>query len=236
MKRGLVRYLVAAAFLSVFTASRAEATPFLWQYTGVVTQYHEYFVSCAMSGACGIQDAVPLGTPLVLDLYLDPTVPMDPNCYGYFGTSAASMVLHVGGQSYTTTQAHTWVDAHGFGSSAGCGPFNTGLEVVATQWSGPPISPDATGSLSGFIPTGGASAGIEGGGGPGLPTSPPQSLRLHSPIFEFAAPGSDPNQPGPRYYQSFEGALTVVPEPSTYLLIFTGLAAGYLRSRRRISA
>lgn len=218
-----LRFVIAlVSTVSLFAAAeRAEGAPVLWQYAGQVLGYTSPGPPCALCPE-PLAEVLPIGSRVELDWYFDPSSPEFTSCIGQYPDATTQLVLRLAGNEYTFSgKAYTWVDAFGFSGS--CGPNGVGLEVVApAMWTGPAL-PGTLPNLIGVYPGGGISGFSGSWDGPGLPTSPPLHLGMQSPMFSMEAGG----------YQGVTTSLTPVPEPSTLLLLGSGLATLVARRRRR---
>src|SRR6185503_13773720 len=135
------------------------------------------------------------------------------------GTASAS--LQVLGRTYTNT-GHVWDEGHGFGPGT-CVPGYNVIEVVAPSWGlgGPPL-PD------GWVPFSFNSL-------PGLWWA--GDLTFNQPPFissqfpAFYRPGESVPQRFTANLQAVPADVQPVPEPTTWLLLSTGLAAAAWRRR-----
>jgi hypothetical protein len=218
MKRTAKLIILVAALLCV---TRAEAGPITWHWSGPVTGY----VGCQPGFDCGLtlDTVVPLGTTVDVFLSLDPVVPTYPNSslpclWGY-----ASASLQVLGRTYTSN-GYVWDEAHGFGPGV-CVPGYNFVEVVVPSWGfGGPALPDGWIPFTGlnFLP------GLWWGGD--LTSVPPTHIASQLPIFYR------PREAAPQRFTAnlqVVPDLQAVPEPSTLLLLGTGLAAAAWRRRRQ---
>jgi hypothetical protein len=191
--------------LGLAYASPAAGSPVTWHWSGPVTGYTCYYVGCDTNPFAAV---VPLGTTVDVRLTFDPDVsatynPPD-NCF--WGNGSAS--FQVLGRTYTDT-AYLWNDGYGFGGGT-CG--GGGNEVVVPHWGigGPELPghwiPSAAYPLSGFW------WGLD-------PSwSMPSSIDSQFPLFSV--------DPFDDYGMvRFNANLQAVPEPSTWLLLGTGLVA-----------
>jgi hypothetical protein len=205
----------------VLGVSKAEAATIIWHWAGPVTGYSSSF-GCNPGFDCPTLDTVvPLGTNVDVFVSLDPATPPNANCLA--GTASAS--LQVLGRTYTNT-GFVWVDALGFGGGI-CSQNFDHVEIVVPSWGfGGPALPDGWvpfTSLSEFFP------GLWWGGD--LTSVQPTSISSQFPHFH--KPGQSHPQRFTANLQAVPADLHPVPEPTTWLLLSTGLAAAAWRRRRR---
>jgi hypothetical protein len=202
--------------LGLACASPAAGSPVTYHWSGPVTGYACYYGACDDPNPFAA--VVPLGTTVDVLLTFDPdfSATYNPPASCFWGTGSAS--FQVLGRKYTHT-AYLWNDGYGF-SGGICG--GGGNEVVVPNWGfgGPELpgdwSPYWDSPFSGFWW--------------GLDPSwtMPSSIASQFPYFSV-----DPSE---GYPVRFNADLHAVPEPSTWLLLATGLAAvagRRLRSIRR---
>ena len=215
--------LLAALITAELGVTRAEAGTIVWHWAGPVTDY-TFSLSCPPGSDCGprLESVVPLGTTVDLFLSFDPLLP-PPNplrpCYR--GTASAS--FQVLGRTYTGT-GHVWDEAHGFGSGL-CVPGHDVIEVVVPFWGsvGGPALPEGWIPYFPYNP-------LPGFGWGGDLTAV-QPARIGAQFPDFARPLESRPQ---RFHADLQAVTNVqaVPEPSTWLLLGTGLSAAWWRRRR----
>ncbi len=190
--------------LGLVCASPAAGSPVTWQWSGPVTGY-----TCYNYGVCdttAFAAVVPLGT--TVDVFLtfnDESTTYNPPASCLWGYGSAT--FQVLGRTYTS-QAWLWNNGMGFDAGV-CGAG--GNEVVVPGWGngGPPL-PD------GWILYPSSSTTIPGmNWGLDLSWTMPSSINPRFPAFRLE--GNTPAR--------FTVDLQAVPEPSTWLLLGTGLAA-----------
>jgi hypothetical protein len=209
---------IAGTCLLFIGVATAEATPITWHWAGPVTGYR-----CMSGGPCDatLDTIVPLGTTVDVFLSLDPDVPTYPNSslnclWGYASTS-----LQVLGRTYTS-RGFVWDEAYGFGPGI-CVPGYDVIEVVVPSWGSSPADLALPG---GWVPFSGSSylPGLWWGGD--LTSVQPMSVSSQFPYFY------QPRQSIPQRFTANLQAQAVVPEPSTWLLLSTGLSvAAWMRRR-----
>ncbi len=214
--------LVVALTMAELGVARADAAPITWHWAGPVTGY-----VCAGGSNCSIgstlDTVVPLGTTVDVFLSFDPVVPTHPNpslpCL--WGTASAS--LQVVGRTYTST-GFVWDEAHGFGPGVCVPGFNV-VEIVVPVWGfdGPALPGGWVPFHIAFLP------GLWWDGD--LTSIQPTSISSQFP--EFRLPGQSAPQRFTVNLQAVPADLQPVPEPTTWLLLSTGLAAAAWRRRRQ---
>lgn len=216
--------LVAALTTAQVGVARAEAEMITWHWAGPVTGYSFGF-TCAPGSDCGsaLETVVPLGTTIDVFVSLDPDFP-PPNLLSPCYRGTASVSLQVLGRTYAGT-GHVWDEGHGFGPGA-CVPGYDVIEIVAPSWgSGGPALPDGWVPFTNF---GDFFPGLWWGGD--LTNVQPNSISSQLPKFY------QPRQSHPQRFtanlQAVPADLHSVPEPTTWLLLGTGLAAAAWRQRR----
>ena len=209
--------ICAALATATSGAARAKAGLITWHWAGPVTGYTSAPVGLKL------ESVVPLGTPVDVFLTFDPDAPfLNPaQCLQGMGTTS----MQVLGRTYTN-QGYVWEDAQGFGPGV-CAPGSNSVEVVVPSWgSSGPLLPDGwqvfnLDSLPGLWWGGSLADGQPLAISSQFPTfyKPQQSLRQRFIADLQAVPNV---QPAP------------VPEPSSLLLLSTGLsAAAWWRRKRR---
>ena len=208
--------LVAALTTVELGVSTAEAGMITWHWAGPVTGY-----SGNAFGGPTLDEVVPLGTPVDVFVTLDPDAPyLNPRtCL----QGMASSSLQVLGRTYTN-QGFVWVDGLGFGPGICSSSFDQ-VEIVVPSWgSGGPAIPGGWVPFSlGFFP------GLWWSGD--LTSVQPTFIGSQFPAFHRdmqAAP-----QRFTANLQAVPADLHPVPEPTTWLLLSTGLAAAAWRRRRQ---
>ena len=200
----------------------AEAATITWHWAGSVTGYAFAF-PCAPGSDCGpaLETVVPLGTTVDVFVSLDPGLPSpNPSSPCFRGTASAS--LQVLGRTYTST-GFVWDEGFGFGPGV-CVPGYNVIEIVVPGWgSGGPALPEGWAPFSPtFLP------GLWWGGD----LTNDQPMFINSQLPAFWQPGQSIPQ---RFTANLQAVTNVhaVPEPSTWLLLSTGLSAAAWWRRRR---
>jgi hypothetical protein len=208
--------LVTALTMAELGAARAEAAMITWHWAGPVSGH-----STVSSGPT-LDAVVPLGTPVGVVVSFD-SVPSHPNpdlpCL--WGRANAS--LEVLGQTYTN-QGFIWVDGQGFGGGV-CGSPPPGsshsIEIVVPGWGfGGPALPGGWEPLN--LPP--VLPGLWWGGDLTV-----QPTFIGSQFPNFYLPGLSAEQ---RFTANLQ-AVPAVPEPSTWVLLSTGLSWVAWRRRRQ---
>jgi hypothetical protein len=210
--------LVAALTTAEFGAATAEAGMITWHWAGPVTGY----VGDGFGGPT-LDAVVPLGTPVDVIVSFDPGAPYLNPATCLQGMSSAS--LQVLGRTYTN-QGYVWVDAMGLGPGV-CAPSLDHVEIVVPSWgSGGPALPDGWVPISfgeNFFPAlwwGGDLTSV-------------QPTFVDSQFPKFYRPGQSTPQRFTANLQAVPNQAVPVPEPSTMLLLSTGLSLAAWRRRRR---
>jgi hypothetical protein len=212
--------LVAALTMAELGVARAEAAPITWHWSGPVSGYS----GCTPGFDCGttLDTVVPLGTTIDVSVSLDPErPPSNPQSLCNRGTASAS--LQVLGRTYTST-GFVWDEGHGFGPGVCVPGFNV-VEVVVPLWGfgGPALPGGWVPFHIAFLP------GLWWDGD--LTSIQPTSISSQFP--EFRLPGQSAPQRFTANLQAVPADLQAVPEPTTWLLLSTGLAAAAWRRRRQ---
>ena len=204
--------------LLVLGVVRADAAIITWHWAGPVTGY-----DCLFGGSCGtitLDTVVPLGTPVDVFVTIDPAAPTHPSPAIPCLWGNAGVTMSVLGQSYSGN-GFVWVDGHGFGPGT-CHPGENSVEIVVPSWgSGGPALP---GGWTPFVDPS-YLAGLWWGADD-LTSVQPFSIASQLPAFYKGLGTGDFTNP-----QKFNVNLQAVPEPGTWLLLTTGLAAAW---RRRV--
>jgi len=210
--------ILTLAVAMVLGVSTAEAGTITWHWAGPVTGY----VGCPPGADCGftLDSVVPRGTPVDLFLSIDPDLPPpNPQLPCYRGMASTS--LQVLGRTYASS-GFVWDEGHGFGPGT-CVPGYNEIEVVVPSWGlgGPPLPdgwiPFSPGFLPGFWWVG------------DLTFNQPPSI--FSQLPSFYRPRESAPQRFTVDFQAVPADLQPVPEPTTWLLLSTGLAAAAWRRR-----
>ena len=212
--KATVKLIMLVAALTTAGVAKTEAALITWHWAGPVTGY--------IGGGIGptLDTAVPLGTPVDVFVSLDPNATFLNPGMCLQGTATAS--LQVLGRTYASS-GFVWVDGSGFGSGlCSSGPL---VEVVVPGWGGPDALP------GGWVPFGGDPSFLPGLWWGGDLTSQPASMQSQFPLFYI--PGQSLPQRFTANLQAVQQDLQSVPEPSTLLLLSTGLAAAAWRRRRQ---
>lgn len=208
--------LVAALTTTELGVAKAEAALITWHWAGPVTGY-----SGDPLGGPSLATVVPLGATVDVFVSLDPTAPYLNPATCLQGTATAS--FQVVGQTYTNA-GFVWVDAMGFGPGI-CNPGSNLAEIVVPSWgSGGPALPDGWLPFTPFFIPGLWWAGD-------LTTTQPTFISSQFPTFRI--PGQSTLQGFTANLQAVQQDLHPVPEPSTLILLSTGLAAAAWRRRRQ---
>jgi hypothetical protein len=212
---GLIAHVLGACLL-LFGATSAEAAMITWEWAGPVTGYQCAFGPCPID----LDTVVPLGTPVTVSMAFDPVAPPpNPSLPCLKGTATVS--LEVVGQTYTNG-GFVWDEAHGFGPGV-CVPGYNFVEVVVPGWVGGPALP------GGWIPFSGLDGFWWGGD---LTTVQPTAIASQFPAF-YRIGQSSPQRFTASLRAVTDPSLPVVPEPSTWLLMSSGLSAAAWWRRRR---
>ena len=223
MKSANVRRGILAAVVLAVGTSTAQATTIVWEWTGSVTGY-TFSSPCAPGSNCGntIDSIVPVGTAIGVSVSFNLAQPLpNPQTPCYRGTASTS--LHVLGRTYTGL-GHVWDEAWGFGPGVCVSGYDM-IEVVVPGWgnNGPALP-------EGWIPL------FDFDYFPGLwwggDLTMVQPKQIFSQLPKFYQPGQARPQ---RFTASLHAPpedMSTAPEPTTWLLFSTGLAAAAWRRRR----
>jgi hypothetical protein len=217
----IAKLIMLAAVLTTaeFTVTTAEAATIIWHWAGEVTGY-----SGDPFGGPSLESVVPLGTPVSVKLSFDPGAPyLNPSsCLQGMG----SLSLEVLGRTYPGG-GYVWVDGMGFGGGI-CSSSLDHVEVVAPVWGGN-VGPALPG---GWIPTQSDSY-LPGIWWPG-DLEDGQPALIGSQFPKFYIPGQARSQRFTATLHAVPDVETVsAPEPATWILMSTGLAAVWRRRRRQ---
>lgn len=217
MKHTAQLVLMVAALTTEIGAATADASMITWQWTGIVTGH-----TGAPAGLT-LDTVVPLGTRIDVSMSLDPDAAYLNAASCLQGRATAS--FQVLGKTYTNG-GFVWEDARGFGPGT-CAPSENNVEIVVPSWgSGGPALADGWVPFrkDDFLP------GVWWSGD--LATGQPASISSQFPYFY--SPGQSIPQRFTASMQAVTNAQpTPVPEPSTWLLMSTGLSACAAWRRRR---
>jgi len=218
--------VAVSSWVLLLGAARAEAAPITWHWAGPVTGYAGQ--SCNPGFNCPTLDrVVPLGTTVDVIVSLDPDLP-PPNSRTPCNRGTASASLQLLGRTYTNTGV-VWDEGYGFGPGL-CVPGYDEIEIVVPSWgSGGPALPDGWVPFSSF---GDFFPGLWWSGD--LTHIQPTSIYSQFPFFWI--PDRAPRQTFIANLQAVPADLQPVPEPTTWLLLSTGLAAGAANKYRRSKA
>lgn len=217
-----LRPALFSAFLLSAGLSTAEAGTILWHWEGPVTGYS---FNCPPGANCGLalESVVPLGTMVRVSVAIDPDrPPPNPGTPCYRGTVSTS--LQVLGRTYTST-GFVWDEAHGFGPGV-CVPGYDVIEVVAPSWGSG--GPELADGWVPFVDFGFYFPGLWWAGD----LTYIQPLAISSQFPRFYKPQQSIPQ---RFFANLQAApadLQTAPEPTTWILFGTGLAAAAWRRRR----
>jgi len=215
--------VLAVAFTFVSAATASAGTLLMWEFSGDLTR---------VPSLLGLAELYPLGTPFVLNVTFDPEAPKisgsaTQGLYHALGEST----LQLGDLTFLSTGGYISVNCH---FEIGCIPPGSNLfppvEFWLFGWSSNPLNPAFPGltRLSDVQVYYTDPNAVNGE----IPTAPPQSpvgLQIDigggfPPITAFGG-----------RVESIQAIQDVqAPEPGSFLLLATGLAALAVRRRRRV--
>jgi len=214
--------MLAAALSLVTTATASAGTLLMWEFAGNLTRTSPMF---------GLADLYPAGTPFRLNVTFDPAAPkiLGSPTQGLYQAVGAS-TLQLGDLSFSSSGGYISVNCH---FEIGCIPTGPSLlppvEFWLFGWSSGPLNPAFPGSTT--LSDVQVYYGDPNAANGDIPTAPPQSAGL-----QIAIGGLPPLTTLGGTVASIQAIQDVpqVPEPGSFLLLATGLAALTARRRRRI--
>jgi hypothetical protein len=212
--------VLGVLILFVARVDRAVADPIIWEYTGALTSSTRDF---------DIDDMYPAGTHVDFSLTFDPAAPL-VGCsapQGLYQVPAGSTVALGNYDSTNTGGGFAAVNQH-FDQGCGLGNVPTS-EFRLFGWSGPPLNAETAGmsvqtSLWFLIFTFTDPSLVDGQ----MPIVPPASAGL---TFVGGSPTTGLSTLARGTLRSVE-ALPAMPEPSSFLLVISGL--GIMRLQRSL--
>jgi hypothetical protein len=202
----------AAVFVSVVLLPLpAVASPIYWQLNGEIT-YNP--TNPPGSPYEELDSLLPVGTQMTFLITVDPAAPDlcdDPGAGFYFLPGAT---VSFGGKSYATAPGYSWIEVNNVLANCAESGFHDAL-------------------LRLFFPFGLTTIDIAAGPGDALPTTPPSTGGFW--VGSFDPHCCDEDLPPFDAFGGIDSGVVVpapVPEPSTFLLLVSGLAAIAARRRR----